>query len=190
MSRNGSKSRTLHTSHDGKNRVPWCTAFGTIKDERKAKFPNAKFCSNCEAWESRDPLNKRAKQTSVRFACQANFGLNWFVPTSQKDDWWANTTRTKVGPNSKKRENEGEPIVGPPVQQDDSPHPKKTRTRNKSCRKKEKLSITLTRLQCQLSVQASQLKAANASIDSLKADKNRLNSKVSYWERKKGKGKK
>ena len=180
MSKNGSKSRALHNKPDGKSRVPWCTDFGDGKEKRKKKFPEANFCSKCDDWENRDKSSKRSQQTSRRYSCSANFGPNWFTPTCNKVDWCRNTIETKVGSNSKKRP--GEPTVPLPGE-DDAPHPpKKTRNRNKSFPRKEKLSITLARLQCQLSVQAKQLKAATASIDSLKADKNRLNSKVAYWK--------
>jgi hypothetical protein len=128
MSKNGSKSRALHNKSDGKTRVPWCTDFGDSKEERKKKFPDAKFCSKCEDWENEGP-NTRSKQTSRRFACQANFGPNWFAPTSLKADWCRNTVRPRVGPNSmeKKRSNEGEPILSPPRRRQRS-SPKKENT--------------------------------------------------------------
>eukprot|EP00978_Attheya_sp_CCMP212_P004298 scaffold9412_cov24-Attheya_sp.AAC.1 len=84
----------------------------------------------------------------------------------------------------KKRSNEGESILSPPGE-DDAPHPKKkTRTRNKSSLKKEKLSITLlARLKChQMAVQVRELKAATDNIAALNAEKHRLSNKVGYWK--------
>eukprot|EP00978_Attheya_sp_CCMP212_P033071 scaffold131785_cov37-Attheya_sp.AAC.2 len=86
MSKNGSrsKSRALHNKPNGKIHVPWCTDFGDSKEERKEKFPDAKFCSKCEDWENEGP-NTRSKQTSRRFACQANLGPNWFMAVQVKE---------------------------------------------------------------------------------------------------------
>jgi hypothetical protein len=76
-----SRNKTVNTPDDG-NACPSCVDFGK---DRKEKFPEAFFCSNCDAWDL-EGVNPKCKQTSRRFKCQAKLGPNWFHPTVVKVD--------------------------------------------------------------------------------------------------------